>query len=79
MIIPAIHPYMGGVLGPLSFCIAVLGGLGSEKGALVGGLIIGLIESVGGLFIEASLAPAMYFIILVSVLVIRPTGLFGKG
>jgi len=79
MIIPAIHPYMGASLGPLSFCIAVLGGLGSEKGAFIGGLIIGLIENMSGLFIEASLAPAIYFIILVVVLLVKPSGLFGRG
>ena len=79
MIIPAIHPYMGAALGPLSFSIAVLGGLGSEKGAMAGGLIIGLTENISGMFIQASLAPAIYFIILVVVLVVKPTGLFGKG
>lgn len=79
MIIPAIHPYMGAALGPLSFSIAVLGGLGSEKGAMVGGLIIGLTENISGMFIQASLAPAIYFIILVVVLLVKPTGLFGKG
>jgi len=79
MIIPAVHPYMGAILGPLSFSIAVLGGLGSEKGAMVGGLIIGLTENIAGMFIQASLAPTIYFIILVVVLLIKPTGLFGRG
>ncbi|RLE51212.1 MAG: branched-chain amino acid ABC transporter permease [Candidatus Methanomethylicota archaeon] len=75
----AFDPYIGGHYTLLSFCIAVLGGLGSMRGALIGGLIIGLIESfTGGLFIPVSLVPAIYFAIMYLVLLFKPTGLMGR-
>lgn len=76
---PTIHAGMGGYWTLLSFCIAVLGGLGSEKGSLVAGFIIGIIETVVIRWvIPAILAPAIAFVILVLTLLIKPTGLFGK-
>lgn len=64
----------------LSFAIVVLGGLGSIKGTLIGGLIFGLAEKIVayGLPEGGSLVPAMPFIILLLVIIVRPKGLFGK-
>ncbi len=73
-----ISPSVGNVFGTRSFMIVVLGGLGSIPGALVGGLIFGLIESVGAQFITSSAASMLSFIVFLVVLVIRPSGLLGK-
>lgn len=59
-----------------TFAIVVLGGLGNPLGAVVGGLILGLAESLSTLFVTYSLAPAVAFILLIAVLILRPEGLF---
>jgi branched-chain amino acid transport system permease protein len=74
---PAIYPYMGIYYRMIAFLVGVLGGLGSYKGALVGGLIIGILESVSNLFVPAAVAPFVPFLALVIVLIIRPRGMFG--
>lgn len=63
----------------LSFVIAVLGGLGNMYGALVGGLVIGLVESWAGLYLSGSWENAIAFLVLVLVLIFRPTGLLGRA
>lgn len=60
-----------------AFAIVVLGGLGNPVGAVVGGVILGLAESVSALYITYSLSPAVAFLLLILMLVIRPEGLFG--
>jgi len=57
----------------------VLGGIGSIPGAMVGGLLIGLIESLGGQLIEVRWTDVIIFSILVLVLVLAPSGLFGRA
>ena len=57
--------------------IVVLGGMGSVPGALIGGLVIGVVESLGGFFFGESLGHAGIFLIFIAVLLIRPRGLFG--
>jgi branched-chain amino acid transport system permease protein len=64
--------------GLRAFTAAVLGGIGNIAGAMIGGLIIGLIESLGGQFIAVRWTDVIIFSILVIVLVFRPTGLFGR-
>ena len=72
-----IRPYMGfDLLLPL-FAAAILGGIGSVPGAVVGGLIVGLAESAGVQFIGANYRAAIAFLLLLLVLLIKPTGLFG--
>ena len=61
----------------IAFTIVVLGGMGSFVGALVGGLIIGVVESVGGLWLGESLGQIGIFLIFIAVLLFRPQGLFG--
>jgi branched-subunit amino acid ABC-type transport system permease component len=79
-LIATIFPFTilsGGVYELKSFVICVLGGLGSPLGALVGGLVLGIIENVVTLHIPTGLVPFIEFSILVAVLLIRPTGLLG--
>lgn len=59
-----------------AFAVVVLGGLGNPIGTVVGGLILGLAEGVSALFITYSLAPAVAFLLLITVLILRPRGLF---
>lgn len=76
----AVTPSSGSDFTLLSFVIVILGGLGSPIGALVGGVVIGVVDSVGSLYLTASLTPAIGFIILVIVLIVRPSGIMGaKG
>jgi branched-chain amino acid transport system permease protein len=63
----------------LSFVIAVLGGLGNMYGALAGGLVIGLVEAWGGQYLSGTWVNALAFLVLVIVLMIRPSGLLGRA
>ncbi len=69
---------IGFTAGLRAFTAAVLGGIGNVPGAMVGGVLIGLIESFGGQLIGASWADVIIFSILVLVLVFKPSGLFGR-
>jgi len=73
-----IHPAVGDLFVGKSFVIVVLGGLGSITGAFLGGLIVGLIESVGAQFINSAMVESLIFIVFIACLVIRPMGLLGK-
>jgi branched-chain amino acid transport system permease protein len=59
--------------------IVVLGGLGSMYGALIGALLIGLVDSLAGYYISPDLKEVVYFILFIVILVFRPTGLLGAG
>jgi len=73
-----LSPTMGSLLGLKGFVIIILGGLGSIPGAIVGGLILGLIEALGGGYVSAAYKDAFAFGALILILAIKPTGLFGK-
>jgi branched-chain amino acid transport system permease protein len=73
-----ISPSMGTLVGTKAFVIVILGGLGSIPGAIAGGLILGLIEAIGGGYFSAAYKDVFGFGALVLILAIRPTGLFGK-
>jgi branched-chain amino acid transport system permease protein len=73
-----ISPSMGAMLGMKAFVIVILGGLGSIPGAIVGGLVLGLIESLGGGYLSAAYKDVFAFGALVLILAVKPTGLFGK-
>ena len=72
-----VSPFVGGEFILKAFVIAVLGGLGSVAGALIGGLLIGLVEALSSLYISASLGNAIVFAILIVFMLVRPTGLLG--
>jgi len=69
--------YIGYQTGLRAFTSAVLGGIGNIPGAVVGGLIIGLIQALGGQLLEVKWTDVIIFSILITVMVFRPTGLFG--
>lgn len=72
-----VDPFTGNMFVLVAFTIVVLGGMGSIIGALVGGFIIGVTESVGGLILGESLGQIGISLIFILILVFRPTGLFG--
>jgi branched-chain amino acid transport system permease protein len=68
---------MGTLLGLKGFCAAMLGGLGSSLGSVIGGLLLGILEALGVGFISSSLKDAIAFLLLLLILYVRPTGLLG--
>ena len=78
-IIFSLDPYMGSLPAVKAFAIIILGGLGSISGAIVGGLVYGLAENTATFFLGGIWRHAVAFAVLIVVLVIRPTGLFGEG
>jgi len=76
-VIVAIQPEMGQIWTFKSFLVIVLGGAGNYPGALVGGLLLGLVEQLASLFLTAQLSEVVAYVLLVVVLLVRPTGLLG--
>jgi branched-chain amino acid transport system permease protein len=72
-----VSPRVGNAFVLVAFTIVVLGGMGSVVGALLGGLVIGVVESLSGLYLGDSLGQIGIFLIFILVLLVRPTGLFG--
>ena len=72
-----VNPQVGNGFVLVAFTAVVLGGMGSFAGALLGGLLIGVVESFGGLFLGESLGQVGIFVIFIAVLLLRPQGLFG--
>ena len=72
-----VNPQVGSGFVLVAFTIVVLGGMGSFAGALLGGLLIGIVESLGGLFLGESLGQIGIFAIFIAVLLFRPQGLLG--
>jgi len=69
---------VGIMLGLKGFAAAVLGGLGNPFGAAAGGLILGVLESFGAGYVSSAYKDALAFIILLVLLFVRPSGLFGR-
>ena len=76
---PSLTPYTGSMPGIKAFVAAVFGGIGSIPGALVGGILLGIIEIFGKAYISSQMADAIVFAVLIVVLLVRPAGLFGKN
>lgn len=72
------HYFMGFMLGLKAFTAAVMGGIGNLWGAMVGGLILGLVENVGLIFVRGDYKDIFAFVVLVLVLIFRPQGLIGE-
>jgi len=72
------NPYMGSIPAVKAFAIIILGGLGSIPGAIIGGLLMGIAENSAAFYLGGIWKDAVSFIILIVVLVVRPTGLFGE-
>ncbi len=75
---PSITPFIGVMPGLKAFVAAVLGGIGSIPGALIGGLSIGLLETLSKAYISTTFSDAIVFGILIVILLIKPAGLLGK-
>lgn len=75
---PQITPFMGSMLGIKAFTAAVVGGIGSIPGAVIGGFILGMIEVMTRAYLSSSYADAIVFMVLIVVLIVKPTGIFGN-
>lgn len=75
---PSLSPYTGAMPGIKAFVAAVLGGIGSIPGAMIGGLALGIVEILSKTYISSQLSDAIVFGILVVVLLVKPTGILGK-
>ncbi len=74
----ALSPYTGSMPGIKAFVAAVFGGIGSIPGAMVGGILLGVIENLSKGYISTQLSDAIVFLVLILVLLVKPTGIFGK-
>ena len=74
-----VNPTAGNAFRTSALMVVVLGGMGSIKGALIGGLLVGVVEALVGSMIDPILGPAAIFILFLLVLFFKPNGLFGKG
>ena len=74
----SITPAVGGNFILAAFAVVVLGGLGSVWGAYIGGLIVGIVEVFAGFYIDPVLRSAVWFLIFLIVLIVRPAGLLGQ-
>jgi len=72
-----VNPFVGDIFGMRAFVIVVLGGIGSIAGAFWGGIIVGVLESVGSQVIPVTYAEALIFLLFLAVMYFRPSGLFG--
>ena len=78
-IVSQVHPYIGASLTAKSFAISIIGGLDNPLGVLVGGLFLGIVESLTTVYIGQTYADVASFGILVLVLILRPRGLLGRA
>ena len=75
---PQIDAYTGSMPGIKAFVAAVFGGIGSIPGAMIGGILLGIIENLSKAYISSQMADAIVFAVLILVLLIKPTGILGK-
>lgn len=76
---PALSPYVGSMPGIKAFVAAVFGGIGSIPGAMIGGILLGVIENLSKAYISSQLSDAIVFGVLIVVLLVKPTGILGKN
>lgn len=75
---PTLTPYTGAMPGIKAFVAAVFGGIGSIPGAMIGGILLGVIENLSKAYISSQMADAIVFSVLILVLLFKPTGILGK-
>lgn len=76
---PSLTPYTGSMPGIKAFVAAVFGGIGSIPGAMIGGILLGVIEIFSKAYISSQMADAIVFAVLIVVLLVKPTGILGKN
>lgn len=76
---PSLSPYVGSMPGIKAFVAAVFGGIGSIPGAMIGGILLGVIENLSKAYISSQLSDAIVFGVLIVVLLVKPTGILGKN
>lgn len=76
---PSLTPYTGAMPGIKAFVAAVFGGIGSIPGAMIGGILLGVIEILSKAYISQQLSDAIVFAVLIIVLLFKPTGILGKN
>ena len=76
---PTLTPYTGSMPGIKAFVAAVFGGIGSIPGAMVGGILLGIIEIFSKAYISSQMADAIVFAVLIAVLLVKPTGILGRN
>jgi branched-chain amino acid transport system permease protein len=69
---------MGWMYGMKAFTAAILGGIGNIPGAMVGGLLLGVVEAMGAAYLSIAWKDAIAFLVLIVILIVRPTGLLGE-
>ena len=74
-----VYPRVGTLFSTTIFAVVILGGLGRVTGALVGGLLIGIVENMVGTYVALDLAPVGVFVLFILVMLLKPNGLFGEG
>jgi branched-chain amino acid transport system permease protein len=81
LLVPSLYlfPTVGEILIVKCFVIVVLGGLGSVPGAIAGGILLGLVESLGAVYVSVAYKDTIGFVLFLLVLLFRPAGLFGVG
>jgi branched-chain amino acid transport system permease protein len=75
----SVYPTVGVPFTLMAFIVVVLGGMGSMAGTFFAGLFIGVVEALGGTYVSPALKEAIYFLIFILVVLVRPQGLFGMG
>ena len=76
---PSLTPHPGAMRGIKAFVAAVFGGIGSIPGAMIGGILLGIIEILGKAYISSQMADAIVFAVLIIVLLVKPAGILGKN
>lgn len=76
---PVVTPYVGALPGIKAFIAAVLGGIGSIPGAVLGGFVLGLVEALSKAYISSQMSDTIVFFILIIMLVFKPSGILGKN
>lgn len=77
-VFPQVSPYTGAMPGIKAFVAAVFGGIGSIPGAMIGGVLLGVIENLSKAYISSEMVDAIVFAVLIIVLLVKPTGIMGK-